>query len=103
TEQLVWLLKEEKLIGDRPIEIDRYQDNKITDRGRGNGAEVNLKTKVATLKPQAQLQLLNPPMQIISNSMTGNINQERVRTNAPVRVVHQAENVTVTGNKAEMK
>ncbi len=103
TERLVWLLKEEKLIGDRPIEIDRYENNQITGRGRGNGAEVNLKTKVTTLKPQAQLQLLNPPMQIISNSMTWNINQEIVRTNAPVRVVHQAENVTVTGDKAEMK
>ncbi|WP_246605403.1 LPS export ABC transporter periplasmic protein LptC [Sphaerospermopsis torques-reginae] len=103
TERLVWLLKEEKLIGDRPIEIDRYENNQITGRGRGNGAQVNLKTKVATLEPKAQLNLLEPPMQIISNSMTWNINEEIVKANAPVSVVHQAENVTVTGNKAEMK
>jgi lipopolysaccharide export system protein LptA len=103
TERLIWQVKDEKLIGDRPIEIDRYQENKITDRAKGNAAEVNLKTKVVTLQPKAQLALLNPPMQIISNSMTWNINQEIVKTNAPVRVVHQAENVTVTGNRAEMK
>jgi lipopolysaccharide export system protein LptA len=35
--------------------------------------------------------------------MTWNINEEIVKANAPVSVVHQAENVTVTGNKAEMK
>jgi LPS export ABC transporter protein LptC len=103
TERLVWQVKDEKLIGDRPIEIDRYQENKITDRAKGNAAEVNLKTKVVTLQPKAQLALLNPPMQIISNSMTWNINQEVVKANAPVRVFHQTENVTVTGNKAEMK
>ncbi|MBD2296346.1 LPS export ABC transporter periplasmic protein LptC [Anabaena sphaerica FACHB-251] len=103
TEHLIWQIKEEKLIGDRPIEIDRYQVNKITGRGRGNAAEVNLKTKIATLEPKAQLDLLEPPMQITSNSMTWNINQEIVKANAPVRVFHQAENVTVTGNKAEMK
>ncbi|MFM2064836.1 MAG: hypothetical protein RLZZ507_4507 [Cyanobacteriota bacterium] len=103
TERLIWQVKEEKLIGDRPIEIDRFQDNKITGRGKGNAAEVNLKTKIATLQPQAQLDLLEPPMQITSNSMTWNINQEIVKANSPVRVFHQAENVTVTGNKAEMK
>ncbi len=29
TEHLIWNIKEEKLIGDRPIQIDRYKDNKI--------------------------------------------------------------------------
>ncbi|WP_353929501.1 LPS export ABC transporter periplasmic protein LptC [Okeanomitos corallinicola TIOX110] len=103
TESLTWQVKEEKLIGDRPIEINRYQDNKITDRGRGNSAEINLKTKIATLQPKAQLELINPPMQITSNSMTWDIKQEIVKTNASVRVFHKAENVTVTGNQAEMK
>lgn len=103
TEHLIWQIKAEKLISDRPIQIDRYQDNKITDRGQGNAAEVNLKTKIATLQPNAQLELLDPPIQITSNSMTWNINQEIVKTNSPVRVFYQAENVTVTGNQAQMK
>ncbi|MGM3308214.1 LPS export ABC transporter periplasmic protein LptC [Anabaena sp. WFMT] len=103
TEHLIWQVKEEKLIGDRPIQIDRYKDNKITDRGQGNAAEINLKTKVATIQPKAQLELLDPSMQITSNSMTWNINQEIVKTNSPVRVFHKTENVTVTGNQGEMK
>ncbi|TAE53795.1 MAG: LPS export ABC transporter periplasmic protein LptC [Nostocales cyanobacterium] len=103
TERLTWQVKTEKLIGDRPIEINRFQDNKITDRAKGNSAEINLKTKTVTLQPNAKLELLAPPMEITSNSMTWNISQETVKTNAPVRVFHQSENVTVTGNKAEMK
>lgn len=103
TEHLIWQVKEEKLIGDRPIQIDRYKNNQITDRGQGNAAIINLKTKIATIEPKAQLDLLEPLMQITSNSMTWNINQETVTTNAPVRVVHKTENVTVTGNRGEMK
>ncbi|WP_341526979.1 LPS export ABC transporter periplasmic protein LptC [Nostoc sp. UHCC 0302] len=103
TEHLIWQIKEEKLIGDRPVQIDRYKNNQITDRGRGNSAEVNLKTKVAIVKQNAQLDLLDPPTQIASNSMSWNMQTEIVTTNAPVRVFHRAENLTVTANQGEMR
>ncbi|MEH2060881.1 MAG: LPS export ABC transporter periplasmic protein LptC [Nostoc sp.] len=103
TEHLIWNIKEEKLIGDRPIQIDRYKDNKISDRGKGNSAEVNLKTKIATIQKNAQLELLDPPVQIASNSMTWNMNAETVTTNSPVRMFQRAENLTVTANQGEMK
>ncbi|MEH2331593.1 LPS export ABC transporter periplasmic protein LptC [Nostoc sp.] len=103
TEHLIWNIKEEKLIGDRPLEIDRYKDNKISDRGKGNSAEVNLKTKIATVQKNAQLELLDPPLQIASNSMTWNMNTETVTTNSLTRMFQRAENVTVTANQGEMK
>ncbi|WP_174709507.1 LPS export ABC transporter periplasmic protein LptC [Nostoc sp. TCL240-02] len=103
TEHLIWNIKEEKLIGDRPLQIDRYKDNKISDRGKGNSAEVNLKTKIATIKQNAQLDLLDPPVQIASNSMTWNMNAETVITNSPVRMFQRVDNLTVTANKGEMK
>ncbi|MHC5725492.1 MAG: LPS export ABC transporter periplasmic protein LptC [Nostoc sp.] len=103
TEHLIWKIKEEKLIGDRPIQIDRYKDNKISDRGKGNSAEFNLKTKIATIQQNAQLELLDPPVQIASNSMTWNMNAETVITNSPVRMFQRVENLTVTANQGEMK
>lgn len=103
TEHLIWQIKQEQLIGDRPILIDRYKNNQITDKGKGDAAEVNLKTKIAIVKKNAQIDLLDPPMQIASNSMTWNLNTETVNTNAPVRVFHRTENITVTANQAQMK
>ncbi|MEH2161709.1 MAG: LPS export ABC transporter periplasmic protein LptC [Nostoc sp.] len=103
TEHLIWNIKEQKLIGDRPLQIDRYKDNKISDRGKGNSAEVNLKTKIATIKQNAQLDLLDPPVQITSNSMTWNMNAETVTTNSPVRMFQRVDNLTVTANQGEMK
>ena len=103
TEHLIWQIKEEKLIGDRPVQIDRYTNNQITDRGQGDTAELNLKTKIATVQKNAQIELLDPPMQVASNSMTWNLNTETVTTNTPVRVFHRAENLHVTANQGEMK
>jgi lipopolysaccharide export system protein LptA len=103
TEHLIWRIKEEKLIGDRPVQMDHYKNNQITDRGRGDAAEVNMKTKIATIKKNAQIELLDPPVQIASNVMTWNLNTETVTTNSPVRVFHRAENLLVTANQGEMK
>ncbi|MEH2422617.1 MAG: LPS export ABC transporter periplasmic protein LptC [Nostoc sp.] len=103
TEHLIWNIKEEKLIGDRPLQIDRYKNNKISDRGKGNSAEVNLKTKIATIQQNAQLELLDPPVQIASNFMIWNMNAETVTTNSPVRMFQRVENLTVTANQGEMK
>ncbi|WP_227789360.1 MULTISPECIES: LPS export ABC transporter periplasmic protein LptC [unclassified Nodularia (in: cyanobacteria)] len=103
SESLTWRIKEETLTSDRPIQIDRYNNNKITDRGQGDAAEVNLKTKIATIKKNAQLELVDPPTQIASNSMIWDMNAETVKTNSPITVVQRAENVTVTANQGEMK
>jgi LPS export ABC transporter protein LptC len=103
TERLTWLLKEEKLIGNRPLQIDQYKNNQITNRGRGDAAEVNLQTKIAIVKKNARLELLDPPMLITSDSMTWNMNAETVTTNAPVQVLHRAENLTMSANQGEMK
>ncbi len=103
TEHLTWQIPEEILISDRPIQIDRYNNNQITDRGKGDAAKVNLKTKIATIQKNAQLDLVDPPTQINSNSMTWDMNAEIVRTNSPITVVQRAENVTVTANQGEMK
>ncbi|NMG21649.1 LPS export ABC transporter periplasmic protein LptC [Brasilonema bromeliae] len=103
TEHLIWRIKEETLIGDRPVQMDHYKNNQITDRGRGDSAEVNLKTKIATIKKNAQIELLDPPVQVASNSMTWNLNSETVTTNSPVRVFHQAQKVALSANQGEMK
>lgn len=102
TEHVVWLLGEQKLIGDRPVQIDRYKDKKVTDRATANQAEVNLKTKVATLKQNAQITLLEPPMLVTSNSLSWNMNTEMVIANQPVRIVDRERQTTVTAKQGRM-
>ncbi|MEI6443888.1 MAG: LPS export ABC transporter periplasmic protein LptC [Nostocales cyanobacterium ELA583] len=103
TEHLIWQIKEEKLFSDRSIQINKYENNKITGRGQGNGAEINLKTQITTLQPKAQLELIDSQTQITSNSITWNINKENILTNFPIRVFQSAENITVTANQGKMQ
>ncbi|HLP91787.1 MAG TPA: LPS export ABC transporter periplasmic protein LptC [Nostocaceae cyanobacterium] len=103
TERLTWEIKTGKLIGNRPVLFERYKNNQITDRGRSNTAEVNLKTKIATLQKQAQIELLDPPVQIASDSLNWNMNTDVVISPTPVRAFHRAEKMTVTANQGEMR
>lgn len=102
TERLTWYIKQQKLVGNRPIEIDRYQGKTISDRATANGAEVNLDTKIATLQPKAQLISSEPPLQVNSNSLSWNLNAETVTTNQPLKVVHRQQQVTLNAKQGRM-
>lgn len=102
TEHLIWQIKEQKLIGDRPLQIDRYKAKKITDRATANRGEVNLKTKVVTLQQNAQVALLDPPMQVASNNLSWNLNTETITANQPLRIVHHKDQMTATANQGRM-
>lgn len=102
TEHVTWLIGGQKLIGDRPLQIDRYQDKKITDRGTANAGEVNLKTKVATFRQNAQLSLLQPPILVTSNSLSWNMNTQIITADQPVRIVDRQQQTTVTANRGRM-
>ncbi len=102
TEHVTWLIGAQKLIGDRPIQIDRYKDKKITDRGTANRGEVNLKTNIATFRQNAQLSLLQPSMQITSNLLSWNMNTQIITADQPVRIVDRQQQTTVTANRGRM-
>ncbi len=102
TTHLIWEVKKQTLIGDRPIEIDRYKGKVVSDRATANGANVNLKTKVLTLGPKAQIVATEPPLQIDSNSLSWDLNAEVVTANQPVKVVHRQQQVTTTADRGRM-
>ncbi len=102
TTHLIWEVKKQTLIGDRPIEIDRYKGKVISDRATANGANVNLKTKVLTLGPKAEIVATEPPLQIDSNALTWDLNAQVVTSNQPVKVVHRQQQVTTTANQGRM-
>lgn len=102
TEHLIWQIKEQKLIGDRPLQIDRYKAKKVTDRATANQGDVFLKPKIVTLRQNAQLALLEPPMQVASNHLSWDLNTETITANQPLRIVHHKEQMTVTAKQGRM-
>ncbi len=99
TEHLLWQIKEEQVIGDQRIQMERYKNKVVTDRVEADKSVVNQKTKIVTLTQNVQLTSIDPPLLMSSNAAVWNLNTETVVSNQPVRIFHQKENVILTANQ----
>lgn len=105
TQKLIWYMKEKTIVGPEPVEIDRYAEDRedvVIQQARGNSAEVNLEEKIATLKQEAYLVSVEPPMEVTSDVVTWNLAIDRVASNAPVNIVHTEQQVTLTGDRGHV-
>lgn len=99
TEHLLWLIKDQKVIGNQHLQMERYKVRTVTDRVEADNSEVNLNTKIATLRQNVQLTSVDPPLLMSSNSAVWNMNTELVTSDQPLRIIQQKENVMLTANR----
>lgn len=102
TEHLIWQVGEKKMFSDRPVQIDRIVDNKTIDRATGERGDVDLNTKIATLKQNAQLAIADPALDIASDLLVWNYNAKTVVSDRPVRVFHRIEQVTLISDRGRV-
>ncbi len=102
TEQLTWNIPQEKLIGDLPLDIEKYQKNTVTDRLQVGKADINLKTEIAYLAENLELNSVNPPLQIATKSATWDIKSRIITTENPIKIIDQKQQITVTGNQGKI-
>ncbi|HEY9853049.1 MAG TPA: LPS export ABC transporter periplasmic protein LptC [Leptolyngbyaceae cyanobacterium] len=102
TEHLIWQMEEQKIIGDRPLQIDRYVDKKITDRGTGERGDVDLKNKIATLRQKGLLNLFDPPLDVASDLIVWNLNAKTIVSDLPVRLFHRVQQVNLNASKGRV-
>ncbi len=102
TEHLLWQIKEKVVIGDKRVQMERYKALIVTDRVEADKSQVNLNTKIATLKQNVQLTSVDPPLLMSSNSAIWNYKDQTVVSDQPVRIVHLKENVILTANQGQV-
>ncbi|HEY9649670.1 MAG TPA: LPS export ABC transporter periplasmic protein LptC [Coleofasciculaceae cyanobacterium] len=102
TEHLIWQIKEQKVSTDKRTQMERYKGKTVTDRVESDLSEVNLKTKVVTLKQNIQLTSIDPPLLMSSNAAVWNTKTQIVVSDKPVRIVHLKENVIITANQGQV-
>ncbi|HEY9294891.1 MAG TPA: LPS export ABC transporter periplasmic protein LptC [Phormidium sp.] len=103
TERLFWQVQEEKMFSDRPIQIDRYTGQNITDRATGDQGEVDLKNKIAKLGKNGQVTFTEPPMQIASNAIVWNLNTKIVSSDQPVTIYQKEQQINLTASKGRVE
>ena len=99
TEALTWEIKQNKIIGDRPLRLVRFQDKTATDEVKAGRAEVLLKQQLVYLSQLSEFKSLDPPLQIATDRLTWSYLSRYIATDSPVKVVDYVQNITVQGNQ----
>ncbi len=105
SETLVWLLDEEKLETDTPLQVEQYvsqEDSTVTDRLVGKQGEFDLTEQRATLRQQVQLNALEIPLQTNSNIAVWDVVAGTVVINKPVRIQYPSRKITANANQARL-
>ncbi|BAU15562.1 hypothetical protein LEP3755_61210 [Leptolyngbya sp. NIES-3755] len=102
-ERLTWRIQDQKINSDRPIQVDRYENKQVTDRGSADQSEVDLKAKIVTLRQNARIALKQSNTQISGNALAWNIDQKTLSASEPITIVNSAQQVTLTANQGDMQ
>ncbi len=108
TEQLVWLMAQNKILGAVPITVKHYPGSEPefpsseatpSHTASGGGTVVDLQAKTVTLMNEATLTATNPPLQLESSSITWNVPLKSVGANQQVTLAHLGEQLTLVADR----
>ncbi|MGL4503168.1 MAG: LPS export ABC transporter periplasmic protein LptC [Planktothrix sp.] len=99
SDHIIWQLEPQLLTSNMKTQIERYQNQTITDRGVAETAEMNLKTKIGTLKKNAQIALSQPALQISSNELQWNFEKQTISSPQFITLIERDQQVTLTANQ----
>ncbi|MGJ3245478.1 MAG: LPS export ABC transporter periplasmic protein LptC [Elainellaceae cyanobacterium] len=98
-QHLIWRIDQEKVISDRPFQVQRLQNRRPTDQASADQAEFNLATKTATLQQNGLIISQEPPLRVTGDSLVWDMDDQTVVANQPVTIVHRAQQTTITANR----
>jgi LPS export ABC transporter protein LptC len=102
TTHIIWRIKDQKVIGDRPTQIQRYRANQITDRVTTNSFSSALDLQVVNLQGQVQLNSTKPVLQVTGESFSWNLEQELVSADRPLTIIDPQEAATFQANRGDL-
>jgi LPS export ABC transporter protein LptC len=102
TEHLVWDLQQQKIVGDQPVQLQRFKNKVPTDQGSANKADVDLKGKIVNFRENAKIAVKESNLQVSGNLLTWKMDTQTVQADQPVTIVNPAQQVTLTANSGSL-
>lgn len=99
TDQLIWSIPEQKVIGNRPLEVVSYQNNRISDRVVAEQGNVDLQQNVISLQQNVEMRSQNPPIQIATNSLDWNYQTRIVTSDRPIQIIDLDNQLNIVANQ----
>ncbi|WP_309737688.1 LPS export ABC transporter periplasmic protein LptC [Chamaesiphon sp. OTE_20_metabat_361] len=102
TEHLTWLVKDQKVIGDRLAQMQRYRGSAITERVTTNRFSTVLDRKIVNLQGQVRLNAVNPLIQVDGESFGWDLDRELVTADRPLTILYPQEALVFTASTGEL-
>jgi LPS export ABC transporter protein LptC len=102
TEHITWLVKDQKVIGDRSTQMQRYRGTAITERVVTKSFSTVLDRKIVNLQGQVRLDAINPPIQVDGESFSWDLDRELVVADRPLTILYPKEALVFTANAGEL-
>lgn len=103
-EQFNWLVAEEVVNSNKPLQVERYdpETEEISDRVTANSGSVNLAQNIVSLKDNAEFNATDPPLEAKSNAVTWNLERNLVSSTQPLELFHREDRMRLSGNQGEI-
>lgn len=103
-EKVNWLIPEETVKSQQPLQVDRYdpQTETIRDRVTADSGEVKLAEKIVSLEDNVEFKSSEPPLQAASNAITWEVEKKVITSSEPIQVVQTEDQITLTGNQGKI-
>ncbi|MCS6942796.1 MAG: LPS export ABC transporter periplasmic protein LptC [Geminocystis sp.] len=99
TSRLDWQVAEDKIIGDKPLTVIRYQDRLVADIIKTDRGKVDLNQHIATISGNVEYQSLNPLLIAATSRLVWYYDKRQVEAPETVLLKQPKEEVTITANR----
>ncbi|MDS3861396.1 LPS export ABC transporter periplasmic protein LptC [Thermosynechococcaceae cyanobacterium BACA0444] len=106
---LLWNVNEAQLIAGsltnqklRGVEVKRIKGPNMGERAVGAELAWNLTEKVLTLREQAQVNLVNPDVQVAGNALMWRVEQQEISSQAPLQIFSPSQTLTAQAQAGRM-
>jgi LPS export ABC transporter protein LptC len=100
TEHLQWLISQNKMIGDHPLEFIRYQDKTITDQLNAKQLQIDTKNNTVLSQETVNFKSSQPLVQVIGNNFLWNYGHRHLESQQPLQFVDYKNQVTLGSNQS---
>ncbi|AFY91575.1 LPS export ABC transporter periplasmic protein LptC [Chamaesiphon minutus] len=102
TERITWLVKEQKVIGDRATQIQRYRENTITAKVSTNSFSTELDRQIINLQGKVKLDATSPLIRVDGESFAWNLDRETIVADRPLTIRHPPEALTFNASSGTL-
>jgi len=98
TQHLYWQISQNKVIGNKPVNLLRYEDNVVTDKLDTQQVEVDLNNSVAVVSGNVEYQSVKPSLQAATSRVVWYYGDRFMESSETTKIIQAEQGTNLTAN-----